>query len=434
MSLTLPTRSINNSLIILPSWPDEWLKREVERKLGFIGRGDRTWDEGEHDGTGRVEGGEWVRNSWPGEEEEDEDEEEAMDIEDEEEDDDEVAPLSPASVATYPNTVPFLHAPRIPNLPSSPPPIEIHTTSRASSFSHDRPSPIRNRVSRQSFSTMTIPGQPPIQYVTSLPHAGHSRSSSISSSLRPILRPESRMSGTASSSRTGVRARRKDEPRLLVSNNDQTVKMFSLRSVSPTTTMSMSTGSNSALDPGLSDRSESYGSSSQAAFLELQRTRESERQRERDGRTRTPSRVPLPPPPPPRFGTRFGWDYIAHNDGLTASSDGLRLGGVGVRVSQTDPDQAMRDLQQIEERMTRERDEQGLRREVLAFERVLGMRRSPAPGPSLGEGSNAGSGSRQSQNGIPPTGTVEKEREERKLAKIGGTRFKYAINHCTSPF
>jgi hypothetical protein len=230
MSLTLPTRSINNSLVILPSWPEEWQKREEERTLGFIGRGDRTWDEEEHDGGGRVEGGEWVRTPWFEKDLEEEDEE--MDLDEEE--DDEVA--SPASVATYPNTVPFLHAPRIPNLPSSPASsIEVHTTRRASSFSHDRPArPLVQRAARQSFSIQSRPGQPPIQYVTSLPRGAgaSSRSPSISSTFRPVVRPDSGMSGTTASSR-GSRSKRVDEPRLLVSNNDQTVKMFSLRPLSP---------------------------------------------------------------------------------------------------------------------------------------------------------------------------------------------------------
>ncbi|CAD6581228.1 MAG: hypothetical protein TREMPRED_002944 [Tremellales sp. Tagirdzhanova-0007] len=46
LCLTLPTRSINNSLVILPGWPEEWSRHEEERRLGFLGQGSRQWDEG----------------------------------------------------------------------------------------------------------------------------------------------------------------------------------------------------------------------------------------------------------------------------------------------------------------------------------------------------------------------------------------------------
>jgi hypothetical protein len=416
MSLTLPTRSINNSLVILPSWPEEWQKREEERTLGFIGRGDRTWDEEEHDGGGRVEGGEWVRTPWFEKDLEEEDEE--MDLDEEE--DDEVA--SPASVATYPNTVPFLHAPRIPNLPSSPASsIEVHTTRRASSFSHDRPArPLVQRAARQSFSIQSRPGQPPIQYVTSLPRGAgaSSRSPSISSTFRPVVRPDSGMSGTTASSR-GSRSKRVDEPRLLVSNNDQTVKMFSLRPLSPphrSSSERRDSGSHiDRVEPSVSSSSGGLSAVDRAVLREQQRL-------ERDRlRTTSTARTSLPAPPP-RFGSRFGWDNIAMNDGV---------GG-------TDPELVLRDIERMEERSRR--DEQGVRREVLAFERALGMRRDPAAGDrglagsglaaGTGAGGRAGSGS--AGRSTPPTQAEEKDKEERKLAKIGGTRFKYAINHCES--
>jgi hypothetical protein len=107
-------------------------------------------------------------------------------------------------------------------------------------------------------------------------------------------------------------------------------------------------------------------------------------------------------------------------------------------VGGTDPELVLRDIERMEERSRR--DEQGVRREVLAFERALGMRRDPAAGDrglagsglaaGTGAGGRAGSGS--AGRSTPPTQAEEKDKEERKLAKIGGTRFKYAINHCES--
>jgi hypothetical protein len=107
-------------------------------------------------------------------------------------------------------------------------------------------------------------------------------------------------------------------------------------------------------------------------------------------------------------------------------------------VGGTDPELVLRDIERMEERSRR--DEQGVRREVLAFERALGMRRDPTAGDrglagaalTAGTGAGARAGSGLVGRSSPPTQAEERDKEERKLAKIGGTRFKYAINHCES--
>ncbi|OXG21572.1 hypothetical protein C366_01253 [Cryptococcus neoformans Tu401-1] len=63
ISTNLPhSRSINNSIIIPPSWPKEWTRQSVERKIGYVGRGSRSWEEIERGGSimGKAERGEWV--------------------------------------------------------------------------------------------------------------------------------------------------------------------------------------------------------------------------------------------------------------------------------------------------------------------------------------------------------------------------------------
>lgn len=228
-------------------------------------------------------------------------------------------PLSPA---TYPNTVPFFHAPRIPNLPAP-----DHSSShagpsrRSSSFSTERMirnSPSRGtRLERQSFSIVR-PGQPPIEYVTSRPLVTPPRSTiSI-----PTLRRTSSARGRTGALRTFQKE--PDEPRLLISNNDQTVKMFSLRTVP------------------------------------------------HDARPARPPPIAQPalPPPPPRFGSGFGWDSIAMREGMSYLHDS---------------------------------EVELLRRQREDLERIVGSH----PGPQ-----------------------ADKDAVEKKLMKVGGSRFRYAINHC----
>lgn len=118
ISTNLPhSRSINNSIIIPPSWPKEWARQSVERKIGYIGRGSRSWEEIERGDniTGKAERGEWVtrrvrpRNDTHTGSENGYDEAHALpDVDDEDDDiyDLEKDNLS-SSPATYPNTLPI---------------------------------------------------------------------------------------------------------------------------------------------------------------------------------------------------------------------------------------------------------------------------------------------------------------------------------------
>ncbi|KIR32772.1 hypothetical protein I352_04707 [Cryptococcus deuterogattii MMRL2647] len=118
ISTNLPhSRSINNSIIIPPSWPKEWARQSVERKIGYIGRGSRSWEEIERGDsiTGKAERGEWVtrrvrpRNDTHMGSENGYDEAHTLpEVDDEDDDiyDLEKDNLS-SSPATYPNTLPI---------------------------------------------------------------------------------------------------------------------------------------------------------------------------------------------------------------------------------------------------------------------------------------------------------------------------------------
>lgn len=312
---------------------------------------------------------------------------------DEDDEEEYSAPSPVSSVATYPNTVPFLHAPRIPHLPSPTSlPLEIPTISRrATSFSsNDRPSSStsRDRTARQSVSfTIQRPGQPPIEYVTS-------RSPSIRSAS--ILRPDSRASRncTASSSR-----RQRDEPRLLISNNDQTVKMFSLRPVTSSVHCRPRPRDPAFWDSRMND------SPPPSTSAIRQTADRSSRLIDRIG----PGPGVASALPPPRFGSSLGWDAIGINEGLASI--------------ERDSEALQRDLDWAADQLFREGE--ALRRERDDFERVIGMRvglSRSAPGSRVSEDSSCPPLVERSEKQLPM--------EERKLAKVGGSRFKYAINHC----
>nr|ODN95078.1 hypothetical protein L204_04425 [Cryptococcus depauperatus CBS 7855] len=124
VSTMLPnSRSINNSIIIPPSWPKEWSRRSRERRLGYLGRGNRTWEEIDCDGrhVGKAKNGYWASRRIKGEMAIDEslnDDDDGYDDisaypsggeQDEEGDEDEIMSDSERTasiVATYPNTLP----------------------------------------------------------------------------------------------------------------------------------------------------------------------------------------------------------------------------------------------------------------------------------------------------------------------------------------
>lgn len=345
LSLRLPTRSINNCITILPSWPEEWKQREKERRVGFIRPSASRLEEDEaEDGS-------------------DEEMEVDSDLEDLED-----LPSPTSSIATWPNTVPFLHPPRIPHLSQSQPPIEISTSAsrRATSFGgQERTRPLH----RASFGSTSL-DRPGIQYVSSVyPTPTFSASSQASSS---------------GSSKRKRRDKAAPEPRILISNNDQTVKMYSLRETLP------NHGEVQSVDlPAFNQESQQRR---REAFQAARRVQEDER--------RIYDRFVNPPSAPaPRFGSSFGWDSIGTNEGLRA-------------VSHDDEDETLRrELERAREHLRE--TEETLRREREEFERVIGMRVAS---------------NRQSE-GAPLTGSIFGQ-DQRRLSKVGGTRFKYAINHC----
>ena len=381
------------------------------------------------------------------EEDEDEDiEEEAEEEEDEEEDEDMdlESTASPRSPATYPNTVPFFHAPRIPNLP--PPPINTTHPSlrRASGTNIDRPRTLSfgafgdahnrshgERAARQSFSSFssTPADGRSIQIVSSLPI--HQRSGSMSStqgsesgrrlarraSIHKNHRPSSAIldSRVRSSARTGNLAV-PVEPRILISNNDQTVKVFSLRA-----------DPDASAPPGgaRSSNAASIAAGLSAAPIPDPSTRLDEsltpnQRRQRDLATmdrvlNSISRQVLPPVPT-FYGGRLGWDSVGLNEGIRANATaGGTTGGSASRgaaamsSSASPPSMANRARQTDVDSHANRANTYRARTEMNVDLNHVPMRDSDIR-----------------------TAIEEEREEERKLSRVGGARFKTAINHCGS--
>ncbi|KAL1405486.1 hypothetical protein Q8F55_009120 [Vanrija albida] len=235
LSLNLPSRSINNAITILPSYPYGWARRQAEVKRMYGQREPRRRDIDDYDDDETT-----LRDS---------DDEDADDLDDDMDIDDE-STGGGAQVLTYPNSIPFGHARRIPILGGD-----------------------RNR--RWS-NTTSLSSQSP-QYVTS--HGGGRHRSPASSS------EASRRS----------RLQRADEPRILVSNNDQTVKMFSLRRVER-------------------DR-ERERDQEGAPAVPIRATSSGSSRYEQDYAAM--SHTPLPPART-LFGSSYGYDSIGLNEGILA--------------------------------------------------------------------------------------------------------------------
>jgi hypothetical protein len=82
-----------------------------------------------------------------------------------------------------------------------------------------------------------------------------------------------------------------------------------------------------------------------------------------------------------------------------------------------------------------------LNRQREEFERTLGMRIAPHSSTMLGSRSGMGAGMESSRDSLAsgpgnPDVVLPADSEERKLVRVGGSKFKCAINHCTfrSPF
>lgn len=401
INLNLQNRSINNSMILLPTYPNDWVRHSDERRIGnkSFRRGDpystSTGSRVDPEGMNQDE-----REMDMDDIEEMDDE--AMDLDEEDESDftDEEEPQSPL---TYPNTVPFLHPPRIPQLPNRQSSDWMSTASsggpsrRAASFS-DRLDPryavgssgigggvggvqrSGGRLQRQSFS---IPrpgtGLPPIEYVTSRPitnlgtgsPAGRSERSASGSRKRDPQRHG------ALKSRDSRLASHVDEPRLLISNNDLSVKMCALRSVPASNSAAAAT--NDMLNTGLAHY----------------RNQRSSRRGGNPGSGSTAASLATPVGRP----------------SATPTTDAEFAAWIG-----------MGDTRPQSERLRERLDMQ--RRE---FQRITGM---PVTGSAMGN-SRRGSSPPAAFSSPPPPG-VQREQEERKLVRIGGSKFKCAINHCES--
>ncbi|WWC61039.1 uncharacterized protein I303_103617 [Kwoniella dejecticola CBS 10117] len=481
ISTTLSGRSINNSIIIPPTWPAQWLRTSEEKKLGYLGRGSRKYEElgrygpeGEEVLLGKTEKGQWVtrkplspledihdedeimhsQDEYENDDDDvlDEDEEDDRDTEiltEEEEEDDpaeyEVArsPISDSSVATYPNTVPFLHAPRIPHLPNpaSASRAAVRDTSvssrRTASFSSARDRE-RERFNRHSFSSHHEGerryGHPPIQIVTTrhdipIPRSSSAGSSSSSIRHRGISPPNAVTSGKHRSTHYSRKATI-DEPRILISNNDCTVKMFSLHPVASNNHQHhqghshtierppVSYDADAQAQPQIGSRARHSPDSNSNSRRSLPLPLPSYIPNERDDLASRPlDRLGLGAPRSSnlaltRNGTPFEWTSHtpSHNHShshhrqhhLTSTSAPLTL-------AERESWSIQRELQRVSEGLRVEHD--NLRRSVENFERVVGMR----------VGAGAGMARRE----------PEEEREERKLNKVGGTRFKVATNHSS---
>ncbi|WVQ78405.1 hypothetical protein IAT38_000491 [Cryptococcus sp. DSM 104549] len=400
----IPSHSINNSIIIPPAWPSQWAKRSEERKIGYVGRGSRSWEEMESGVLGRTDKGEWVtRSALMGGQSQDG--YERMDVDDEdgdgETDEDEVdednedifetAVHSPAStVATYPNTVPFLHGPRMSQGSSTIQRVELPSSSRRRDAGRG--------ASPQGSSSRGR--QPPIQYVTSRPYTPP-----VGSGWQP---------GTsAADPRLPSPLTKPDEPRLFISNNDCTVKVFSLRSAPrpshPSERPERWAQVNSSTHHLPRDDFQPARAFLNRGARLPPRIRSTIQPDTSDLHEFDLSRGPEDGPNPFTIAARES-EALAYE--LLRSQSGL-TGGRGM--------------------LDRDREE---------FERIVGVRvgmdvgrQSEAVASGSRYGVSGGDTQRRSENdggsdASTPLGRVD-EREERRLHKIGGTRFGVATNHSS---
>lgn len=363
LNLNLPSRSINNAITILPSYPAGWARRQAEVKRLYGQRESRRRDvdfEDDDESTLR-----------------DSDDEDADDLDDDMDIDDDGASTGGAQVLTYPNSIPFGHARRIPILGGD-----------------------RNR--RWS-NTTSLSSQSP-QYVTSHGSGRHRSPASSSEASRRS------------------RLQRADEPRILVSNNDQTVKMFSLRRVD----------------------------------------RERERERDQEAAAAAHARVapaivdpryadfmshtPLPPPRT-LFGSSFGYDSIGLNEGILAQQPQVvpdarehgrprhtsNVGGLPYSSGESWSRHRDRPRDIGLARANMQSAETNLQRQQQQQQRVLEQRSLEQRALEQSQ-SRSQSQARTTADGMLLNREInDSEVEPRKLSRVGGTKFKLAVNHCGLP-
>ena len=362
--------------------------------------------------------------------EEDEDvEDEAMDIDEEDE-----IPSPSSSVATYPNTVPFLHARRIPYVASSLLSVPSDTSSRnprrASSGSTSLRPPLPVPIARfrprvQSHSATSRPGFPAPQIVSSrrssVSHVRHQLES------LPSVTPSVASSSMARDRRLKPRPPRESEPRILISNNDQSIKMFAIRSTAS------SGGATSSYERDFLDSRLASSSPSTA-------TREPNADRRRWGRTDLDlyriDRGSTPGSTTSRLESPFGWHTVTAEDAVTRGFDW--------NAFDTERDALEAELLRAQEELRRGSED--LRRRREEFERRVGMRvggslgRTHSPSPfSAGTrplSRSRDTGANAMERSVASLGQDSSASshvsEHKRLTKIGGARFKTPINHCKS--
>jgi hypothetical protein len=387
-------------MILLPSFPGEWERQSRERRIGYRHYDHQSGFDPEEEDEGDEE--EEEERQEKGREEDDE----AMDLDEEEEEDAFDEEIMPSSPLTYPNTVPFLHPPRIPTASSSTSSALGPGPSRRSvSFSSQLRPPEHGssqptRLARQSFS---IPrpgtGMPPIEYVTSraLPRPNPSTFASTSSARlrnRPPL-VSHRSKGSKQKFDTTII----DAPRLLISNNDLTVKMYSLPVVpedprQPPRPQSRSNEVHETLSPF------SYGQRPPVWTSYIGQS--------------PPSGGRAVPIPIPRFGTRYNSNLDNPTPSAAYEND---------EEGTADPRRRVyTDLS----RPSSERARQAFERQRVDFERLVGMPLGPMAHERDQEVNVVYNPARVRDASAPA------DREERRIARIGGSKFKCAINHCMS--
>lgn len=354
LNMTLPNRSINNAITILPTWPNGWVQKQVDWKHAYAG-----YARAPQSRSGVDDDVDDLSESSDEDGEGDGDDDDDMELDDDD--------LGNPAVATYPNSLPFGHAPR------------MSGTGPGRRWSHGHNAP---------------------QYVTSHSSYGHHNQ-----------RHRSPVPSTTSSGHSRRSANRPNEPRILVSNNDQTVKMFSLRRVGD---------SSLPLPPPIRDP-EWETVPAVSAMRQTQTTVSDPRYHQRT----LDAAMSLPPG---RSLFRSSYAYDSATLGLPSTS----AGGSG---SPTSGSSGMAGVNAYGAPHTAPAASEEL---SLRSSRYLGespsayRARNPAGDAALTARTQAAMRAREERHAeIERRMALTAEGvEPRKLSRIGGTKFKLAVNHC----
>lgn len=329
---SLTSRSINNAITILPTFPTGWARRQAACKQQYVG---------------------YQRTS---EEQDDDDVESDIDSADSDSDDMEVDDDASPNVATYPNSLPFGHTPR------------MSQGRRSSTSSHHH-----------------VP-----QVVTS-------------------------REGSVASGRSA--RRRMHEPRILVSSNDTSVKMFSLRHAEDL------------------DREPPWENT--PATSALRHTAEDPRPYGRllDAVRWGSAAHGNVPPPRTLFGSSFGYDSIGLNEGILSQNLGIPARPQSAQAPRPHREQrTARDPHGRAEEELRLRDSRyhgeswrGYYNRQPAAERINSNPYAPHMRATHHRMTNQPSAQRIDEN---MDQRRMEECEPRRLSRIGGQKFRVAVNHC----